>query len=165
MWVQLAVEIDEDQHRGDPFESSLVGPVVDQHGGTLVPAGTVVRGRIVDVNSATIDRPAAVELAVVSMELEGQVIPLAGHVVNTEVPGHGPSKAKGAIAGAAAGAIVGGILRGGTGALVGGLVGAGGGTLIAAGMGRHPELPPGTRLAVQIDQPVASLASLRRRIY
>jgi len=168
VWLGLDERISVERNRvGDRFRARLSQDVVSTRGELLLPRGTPVTGRIIELRPAAGDEPAAVGLALDSIEVAGAREPLRATIVDTERPGvrrRVTVKGKHVLGGAAAGAILGGLLGGRGGLLVGGVLGAGAGTLVSLGLSRErAELPAGTQLAVRIDRPVRTLASLRRR--
>ena len=122
-------------------------------GRTLVPAGSVMRGVVTDVEPATrTNRTARLTLSFDQLTVSGRAYPIRGTVTQA-IEGEGLKGEAGRIGtGAGVGAIIGGILGGFKGALAGILIGAGG--TIAATEGNEVELPQGSVLRVRIDSPV-----------
>lgn len=171
VWLQLDQKISADDNRiGDRFTAHVTQDVVSPDGELLIPAGAVVHGRVTELEES--DRsgdPAVVRLALESIEMHGLREDLNATIVQTEVRHarrRGISGRTVAI-GAALGAVVGGVAEGLKGAVIGGALGAGAGTAISLGTGDvEPELPRGTAIAMRLEQPVRTLASLRaRRVY
>ena len=136
----------------DRFEATtLVDINVD--GRTLVPAGSVVRGVVTDVQPATrTNRTAKMTVSFDQLTVNGRGYPIRGTVTQA-IEGEGIKGEAGRIgAGAGVGAIIGGILGGFKGAMAGILIGGGG--TIAATEGKEVELPQGSVLRVRIDSPV-----------
>jgi len=136
----------------DRFEATtLIDLNVD--GRTLVPAGSVMRGVVTDVQPATrTNRTARMTLSFDQLTVNGRAYPIRATVTQA-IEGEGIRGEAGRVgAGAGVGAIIGGILGGFKGALAGILIGAGG--TIAATEGKEVELPQGSVLRVRIDSPV-----------
>ena len=136
----------------DRFEATTL---VDFSAGgrMLVPAGSVMRGVVTNVEPATrTNRTARMTLSFDQLTVNGRAYPIRGTVTQA-IEGEGIKGEAGRVgAGAGVGAIIGGILGGFKGALAGILIG-GGGTL-AATEGREVDLPAGSVLRVRIDAPV-----------
>ena len=136
----------------DRFEATTL---IDFNAGgrTLVPAGSVMRGVVTDVQPATrTNRTARMTLSFDQLTVNGRAYPIRGTVTQA-IEGEGIKGEAGRIGtGAGVGAIIGGILGGFKGALAGILIGAGG--TIAATEGKEVELPQGSVLRVRIDSPV-----------
>jgi len=123
-------------------------------GRTVVPAGSVMRGVVTDVEPATrTNRTARLTLSFDQLTVDGRAYPIRGTVTQA-IEGEGLKGEAGRVGtGAGVGAIIGGILGGFRGALAGIIIGAGG--TIAATEGREVELPQGSVLRVRIDSPVS----------
>ena len=119
----------------------------------LVPAGSLMRGVVSSVHSATrMDRKGSLTVAFDRVTINGRSHPIRATVSQAlESEGIMGEKEKIGI-GAGAGAIIGAILGGAKGALAGILIGGGG--TIAATEGKDVELPSGTVLRVRMDAPV-----------
>jgi hypothetical protein len=143
----------------DRFEATTL---VDFSAGgrMLVPAGSVMRGVVTNVEPATrTNRTARMTLSFDQLTVNGRAHPIRGTVTQA-IEGEGIKGEAGRVgAGAGVGAIIGGILGGFKGALAGILIG-GGGTL-AATEGREVDLPAGSVLRVRIDAPVQIQAAAR----
>ncbi|HEX9639460.1 MAG TPA: hypothetical protein VGB99_18150 [Acidobacteriota bacterium] len=143
---------------GDRFDATVVDPVMV--GAQLaIPQGTVMHGIVAGVDRAgRMDRKARLFLDFDAITLAGRRVPLAASVISGEddpnaLEGKGfKGDTEKVIAGSAIGTILGAILGGGKGALAGLIVG-GTGSIIAT-KGQDVELPPGTGLWVQIDEPL-----------
>jgi hypothetical protein len=122
-------------------------------GRTVVPAGSVMRGVVTNVEPATrTNRTARLTLSFDQLTVNGRAYPIRGTVTQA-IEGEGLKGEAGRIGtGAGVGAIIGGILGGFRGALAGILIGAGG--TIAATEGKEVELPQGSVLRVRFDSPV-----------
>ena len=119
----------------------------------VVPAGSVLRGVVTNVEPATrTNRTARLTVSFDQVTVNARAYPLRGTVTRA-IEGEGIRGEAGRIGtGAGVGAIIGGILGGFRGTLAGILIGAGG--TIAATEGRQVELPQGSVLRVRIDSPV-----------
>ncbi len=136
----------------DRFEATTLVDVA-VGGRTVVPAGSVMRGVVTDVQPATrTNRTARMTLSFDQLTVNGRAHPIRGTVTQA-IEGEGLKGEAGRIGtGAGVGAIIGGILGGFRGALAGILIGAGG--TIAATEGKDVELPQGSVLRVRLDSPV-----------
>lgn len=141
---------------GDKFRARTIYPVTID-GQEIIPIGSIVRGTVTDVKSATKMKGQA------SMTLEFHAIKLPD---DTEVPvvalitseGKEIGKRTAGIVGgsAAGGAVLGRIIGKDTkGAVAGAVVGAALGTGIAAAQdGQEVDLPKGTGIAIELAEPV-----------
>jgi hypothetical protein len=136
----------------DRFEATTTVDV-RQDGRVLIPAGSVVRGVVTDVDDAgRIERKGKLSLSFDQIRVNGRVYPIRG-VVTDAIEAGGYKEDAGKIGtGAAVGAILGGILGGVKGAITGILIGGGG--VVAATEGEDVELPEGTILRMRLDEPV-----------
>jgi hypothetical protein len=169
VWFELTRPLSPYHNRvGDRFTAVAAQDLRSPYGDLLIPRGARVEGTIVDLRPAFDDSAAAIGLRLETLEMAGVRQPLQGEIVRTEIP-NAPQRIRGrdVLIGAAAGAILGGLVEGAEGALVGGGLGAGAGALVSLGRGpdRMEELPAGTGIAVRLDRPLRSLASLRGRYY
>lgn len=136
----------------DRFEATtLVDLVQDER--VLVPAGSVLRGVVNNVDPATrTDRKGSLTLSFDQLTVNGRNYPIRATVTQA-LESEGIRGETGRIAtGAGVGAIIGGILGGFKGALAGILIGGGG--TVAATEGKNVDLPAGTVLRVRFDSPV-----------
>ena len=142
----------------DRFEATTL--VDFNAGGRMVPAGSVMRGVVTNVEPATrTNRTARMTLSFDQLTVNGRAYPIRGTVTQA-IEGEGIKGEAGRLgAGAGVGAIIGGILGGFKGALAGILIG-GGGTL-AATEGKEVDVPAGSVLRVRIDAPVQIQAAAR----
>lgn len=139
-------------HVEDRFEATTLADL-RQGERVLVPAGSVMRGVVSSVTSATrLERKGSLTVAFDRVTINGRSYPMRGTVTQAlESEGiKGETTKIGT--GAGVGAIIGGILGGFKGALAGILIGAGG--TIAATEGEDVELPPGTVFRVRMDSPL-----------
>jgi hypothetical protein len=129
--------------------------VVDlsRHGRVLVPAGSAVRGHVVEVDPASrLDRRGRLVITFTRLTVEKQTHDVTLSITQA-LESEGIRGEAGRIGvGAGVGAIIGGILNGVKGVLTGILIG-GGGTVLAT-EGKDVELPVGTILRVRFDAPL-----------
>jgi hypothetical protein len=134
------------------FEATTVADLI-QDGRVLVPAGSVVRGVVSDVDKAgRIDRDGSLTLTFDKLIVNGREYDIRGSA--TQIFESRGIREEGAVAGAGAGVggIVGGIIGGVKGAVLGAVIGAGG--AIAATDGKDIKLPAGSIIRVRLDSPV-----------
>ena len=134
------------------FETTTVVDLV-QNGRVLVPAGSVIRGVVSDVDKAgRIDRDGALTLTFDRLDVNGRERDIRGSA--TQIFESRGIREEGTVVGAGAGVggIVGGILGGVKGAILGAVIGAGG--AIAATDGKDITLPAGSIVRVRLDSPV-----------
>ncbi len=126
---------------------------VDTHEHVLVPAGSVFRGTVTDVNRAgRLDRKGSLTVVFDQVTVRNETTRVRATVLQA-LESEGYKGDAGRIgAGAGVGAIIGGILGGFKGVLTGILVGGGG--VIAATEGQDVSLPAGTILRVRLDTPL-----------
>lgn len=158
-------------HVGDRFTSTVVTPV-HASGVEVVPAGSVVQGRVTSVKSArTRGREGQVAVAFDSLVLpDGKRFPIEGALtelqddrsaaVDSENEVSGRSSDKRNVAyiggGTAGGALLGGILGGGKGAGIGAAIGAGAGVAgVLLTKGHEAELRSGTEVGMSTTRPIA----------
>ena len=136
----------------DRFEATTLIDV-NVGGRPAVPAGSVMRGVVTDVEPATrTNRTARLTVSFDQATVGGQVYAMRGTVIQA-IEGDGIRGEAGRIGtGAGVGAILGGLLGGFKGTLAGILIGAGG--TIAATEGREVDLPQGSVLRVRLDSPL-----------
>ena len=135
----------------DRFEATtLVDLTVE--GRTVIPAGSLMRGVVSSVESATrTNRTAKMTVSFDQITVNGREYPIRATVTQA-IRGEGIKGEAGRVGvGAGVGAVIGGILGGFKGALAGILIGGGG--TIAATEGKEVELPQGTVLRVRFDSP------------
>jgi hypothetical protein len=129
--------------------------VVDlmQGGRVLVPAGSVVRGVVADVDKAgRIDRDGALTLSFDRVTVNGRDRDIRATATQVfESRGIRDDAGKAGI-GAGVGGVVGGIIGGVQGAVLGAVIGAGG--AIAATDGKDIKLPAGSIIRIRFDSPV-----------
>jgi hypothetical protein len=127
---------------GDSFSATLTsGITVD--GNIVMPAGTPVRGTVVDAEPlGKLKGGAVLELRLTSISLNGNNVSIATSAIRREEKGKGKRTAVMAGGGTAFGAIVGGLAGGGKGAAIGALAGGGAGTAGAAYTGNKDIVLP-----------------------
>lgn len=155
---------------GDPFRGSINQPVV-VHGETLIPAGTIVEGRVTKVSEPRriSGRPTIGILPEAVIFPNGQRYYLDATLTDTNIPGsavndEGQFKGSGhdrrdtleTGGGVAGGMLIGGLVGGPPGILVGGLIGAGSGTGFWLTKHRSAILPAGTELTLELNRPMAT---------
>jgi TolA-binding protein len=135
----------------DRFEATtLVDVGVNSR--VVIPAGSVMRGVITQVEAATrTNRTARMTVSFDQVTVNGQAYAIRG-TVSQAIEGEGIRGETARIGtGAGVGAIIGGILGGFKGAMAGILIGGGG--TIAATEGKEVQLPQGSVLRVRLDSP------------
>lgn len=148
-------------HPGDPFTATTTQPLLDGAGRVAIPAGAVVRGRVVGVDGADADgQTSMVMLDFESISSGGRSYAMRGTVVDANPERRKRTATRGTAAkvgaGAAAGAILGQIIGKDTeSTLIGAAAGAAAGTAIALGT-RDVEavLPSGSAMAIRLDAPL-----------
>ena len=160
--VRLSQRLDSDTAQvEDRFEATTLVDV-RQNGRVVVPAGSVVRGVVTDVDDAgRLERKGKLSLSFDQIRINARVYPIRGSVTQALEAGGYKEDAEKIGAGAAVGAILGGILGGVKGAITGILIGGGG--VVAATEGEDVVLPEGTVLRMRLDQPLTVRANLTRR--
>lgn len=124
-------------HTGDRFEAVLDEPLVVS-GQTVARAGTPVTGRVLNAESSgRLEHPGKISVALVSMNVDGQQVPLSTSRIYAQGKGHKRRNTEWIGGGAAGGALFGGLLGGGKGAIIGSAAGAGAGTATASATGKQ----------------------------
>jgi hypothetical protein len=145
----------ESARRGQTFRASIDEPIfVD--GRQVIPRGADVLTKLVDdQQSGKIEGRTSLTLALVSISVNGQQIPVTSSDVKTESSSRGARSAGVIGGGAALGAIVGALAGGGKGAAIGA---ASGGTLGAGAevltKGQTVKIPSETRLTFRLQTPI-----------
>ncbi len=149
---------------GEGFTASVKSNVKDAAGHVVIPAGSTVKGTIVEVKPGNPNTPGTLKLAVSSIEVRGQSYPLEATIesASTINQGRGVTGKEAAKVGvgAAAGAIAGRIIGKDTkGTIIGGVVGAAVGTGVAAAT-RSVDivLPAGGDVEISLAKPVTVTA-------
>lgn len=119
----------------------------------LIPAGSVVRGVVRNVEKAgNVDRTGSLALAFDQIVVNGREYPLRAMATQVFESGGVRDEARTVGTAGAVGAVVGGIIGGLKGAVIGAVVGSGG--VIAATEGKDVELAPGTIVRIRLDSPL-----------
>lgn len=146
---------------GDTFTASIASDVRDASGRVVVPAGTVVRGSVLEVAPAPNPSAAGtMRLTVTAVTINGRDYPLVASIdsIDTVRQGRGIEGADAAKvgAGAAAGAIAGRIIgKNKKGTVIGGIVGAAAGAGVAAKTKDVDlVLPAGARIIITLLDPL-----------
>lgn len=153
---------------GDPFRASLTQPVV-LNGQTLLPAGSIVEGRVTKVTEPRriSGKPSIGILPEAVILPTGERYFLDATLTDTNIPGTDVSaegQFKGSThdrrdqlevgGGTAGGMLVGGLIGGGPGVLIGGAVGATSTTVHWLAKHRSAALPAGTELTLELNRPL-----------
>jgi len=151
----------ETNRAGDGFTATVKEPVLDAEGEVVLPAGAMVRGRVVQVQkSGRVGETAILNLAFESVLFAGESYPLEASVVSANperVNRSSTGEQVGKVAaGAAAGAILGRVLGKDTKSTIkGAVIGAAAGTAIAMGTADvDAVLKEGSLMVIKIDTPV-----------
>jgi hypothetical protein len=159
---------------GDPFQARLTQPVV-LNGKTLLPAGTMVEGRVTRVlEPRRITGKPTIGLLPEALVLPtGERLFLDATLVDTNIPGtdvnqEGEFKGSGhdrrdeieTGGGTAGGMLIGGLIGGPPGILIGGVVGAGSTGVHWLSKHRSATLPAGTELTLELNRPLAMTTSV-----
>lgn len=147
---------------GETFVTRIDTDVRDASGAIVIPAGSSVTFRIVELKPSENkgDKTGKLTLEATSVSIRGASYPLSASVTNVpyELKGRGVTAGDAAKVGigAAAGAIAGRILGGNTkGAVIGGVVGAGAGTAVAVQTAdRDIVIAPGARIDLTLRSPL-----------
>lgn len=152
---------------GDKFTAAVTVPVY-VNGKTVIPAGSVIEGRVTQVTPAKrMNRSGTIGVDFDDIVFpNGAAVQLVGNLTSDDpevrrqiddesrVSGQGNKRPSVFIGGGGAiGAVLGGIAGGGKGAVLGGVVGAGAGVAsILLSKGEEAEVPSGTTFGVQLKQ-------------
>lgn len=145
----------ETSHLGQTFRASIDEPIFI-NGQQIVPRGADVMTKLVeDQQSGKIEGRTVETLALVSITVNGQTIPVTSTEVRTESGSRGNRSAGVIGGGAALGAIVGALAGGGKGAAIGATSGAALGTgAQVLTKGQTVKIPSETRLTFRLQQPI-----------
>jgi hypothetical protein len=159
---------------GDPFQARLTQPVV-LNSKTLIPAGTMVEGRVTRVLEPRriTGKPTIGILPEALVLPTGERLFLDATLVDTNIPGtdvnqEGEFKGSGhdrrdeieTGGGTAGGMLIGGLIGGPPGILIGGVVGAGSTGVHWLSKHRSATLPAGTELTLELNRPLAMTTSV-----
>ncbi|MDE3198162.1 MAG: hypothetical protein KGN84_17575 [Acidobacteriota bacterium] len=145
----------ETSHLGQTYRASIDEPVL-VNGQQVIPRGADVVTKLVeDRQSGKIQGKTVETLALVSITINGQAVPVTSTEVRTESSSRGARSAGIIGGGAALGAIVGALAGGGKGAAIGATSGAalGGGAEVLT-KGQTVKIPSETRLTFRLQTPV-----------
>jgi len=140
---------------GQQFLGTLAQPVRIR-GTTVFPAGSTVRGTVVEAKSkGKIKGEAVLDLELTGITARGQSYSIQTSVLQNTMKGKGKRTAATTGGGAAGGGLIGGIAGGGKGAGIGGLVGAGAGLVAGAVTGNQQiEIPAESALRFRLASAV-----------
>ena len=121
---------------GDRFDATLARK-------TLAKAGAPVRGKVTSAQSSgRLHAPGQLALRLTSVQVNGKMVPISTRSYLAKGKSHTKSNATKIGGGAAAGALIGGLVGGGKGAGIGALAGGGAGTGVAAATGKEEAVVP-----------------------
>jgi hypothetical protein len=127
---------------GDRFDGTLARSLV-VNGKTLARAGAPVRGKVTSAKSSgRLHAPGELAIRLSSVQVNGRMVPVSTRSYFAKGKSHTKSNATKIGGGAAAGALIGGLLGGGKGAGIGALAGGGAGTGVAAATGKEEAVIP-----------------------
>ncbi len=154
---------------GDLFQGQLIQPVVVD-GRTVIPAGTMLEGRVAKVTEPRriTGRPTIKIVPETLVLAGGERLAVDATLVDTNAgrdtdvnqegefkgPGHDRRDKMEAGGGAAGGMLIGGLVGGPAGILVGGVVGAGSTGAHWLSKHRSATLPSGTTLTIELNRPL-----------
>lgn len=155
---------------GDPFRGQLT-QAVNLNGKTIIPAGTVVEGRVTKVAEPRriSGRPTIGILPETLVLPNGERFALDATLIDTNAgrdtdvnqegefkgPGHDRRDQMETGGGTAGGMLIGGLIGGPPGVVVGGVVGAGSTGVHWLSKHRSATLPAGTTLTIELNRPLA----------
>lgn len=155
--VRLDTSISSERNRsGGTFEATLDRPIELGNGEAVVPQGTRVMGEVIAARpSGHLKTPAELSVALTTIEMDGNRIPISTSSVSRRGKSHKGHDAKWIGGSAAGGALLGALIGHGKGAAIGALAGGGGGTAAAYATGKkNIVLPSETPLHFVLRQPV-----------
>jgi len=151
---------------GDAFTARVVEDIKNAAGKVVIPAGSVVNGKIADVKPApNPNTPGTLTLNVSSITVRGTSYPIEASVDSLETIHKGRGVTTGDVAkvgaGAAAGAILGRVLGGNKkGTIIGGIVGGAAGAAVAhSTKDSDIVLPAGAHIIIRLTKELAVAAS------
>jgi hypothetical protein len=139
----------------DAFHATLASDLVS-NGMVVIPRGSAVMGRVVQVHEAAHFKGAALlTVELTEITARGRKLTLVTDSYSKEGSARGKNTAVKAGGGAALGAIIGAIAGGGKGAAIGAAAGAGAGTGVnAVTRGEQVQIPSETRLEFRLQSPI-----------
>jgi len=127
---------------GDRFDATLARGLLI-NGKTIARAGAPVKGKITSAKSSgRLHAPGQLALRLTSVQVNGRMVPVSTGTYFAKGKSHTKSNATKIGGGAAAGALIGGLVGGGKGAGIGALAGGGAGTGVAAATGKEEAVIP-----------------------
>jgi len=127
---------------GDRFDGTLAHSLV-VNGKTVAKAGAPVRGKVTSAKSSgRLHAPGELAVRLTSVQVNGKMVPISTRSYLAKGKSHTKSNATKIGGGAAAGALIGGLVGGGKGAGIGALAGGGAGTGVAAATGKEEAIIP-----------------------
>lgn len=153
MKVRLSETLNSDRHgTGSGFTATVTDPVYGEEGETLIPAGSVVRGKILTFQ----EEPPRLQLEFTDIDVRGETHSLQASLVEFEPTKKSEMKDEGKkiAGGATAGAIVGGLAGGDIeDAAIGAVAGAAAGTGVALlTKDSYAFVPAGSILQLELQQ-------------
>ena len=110
---------------------------------TVARAGAPVKGKITSAKSSgRLHAPGQLAIRLTSVQVNGRMVPISTGSYFAKGKSHTKSNATKIGGGAAAGALIGGLVGGGKGAGIGALAGGGAGTGVAAATGKEEAVIP-----------------------
>ncbi len=151
---------------GDPFNARVVEDIKNAAGKVVIPAGSVVNGKVADVKPApNPSTPGTLTLTVSSITVRGTSYPIEASVDSLETIHKGRGVTSGDAAkvgaGAVAGAVLGRVLGGNKkGTIIGGIVGGAAGAAVAhQTKDSDIVLPAGAHIIIRLTRELAVAAS------
>ena len=127
---------------GDRFDATLSHPLV-VNGKTLARTGAPVRGKVTSAKSSgRLHAPGELTLRLTGIQVNGRMLTVSTSAYSAKGKSHTKSNVVKIGGGAAAGALIGGLVGGGKGAGIGALAGGGAGTGVAAATGKEEAVVP-----------------------
>lgn len=141
--VRIGTQINSGTARsGDKFDAHLARDLV-VNGKTVAKLGTPLQGKVTYAKSSgRLHAPGELTLRLVSLEIDGKIVPLSTSGYRVKGKSHTKSNATKIGGGAATGALLGAVFGGGKGALIGAAAGGAAGTGLAAATGKEEAVVP-----------------------